>query len=429
MVRDTSTATLAVRGIVVAVAVLLGAGALVAVGTGASFTAAPTITAVLPASAGPIRANSPVQYHGVTVGRLAAVDGDLDGATLTLRMDAELIGQVPANVEVRLLPRSLFGDQYIDLAVPAGDRPRGGLSGGVTLAADTSGRTVQLYDTYARFYDVITQLRPADLQVALTALSDTLRGRGAELGTMIDYAAALMDEAPPLLDSLGEDITTVARLSREVSGAAPDLLRSLDNAVALSRTVVSERDSLREVLAAGIEGTASAERLLVDHGERVVQLTEAARPVSEVLSRYPHIAGEALDAAGFFLDGGKRVFSSGLFKIEAGLTFDQPYPYTAEDCPRYPGLNGQNCGQAPSSRYERQFPQPLPRQARQQEPPHPEPPPTGGVTGPVGSSQEKEAMRRLGPLVPGLPGGTADEPDLLALLLGPLVRGERVVVP
>ncbi|GAB3502505.1 MCE family protein [Amycolatopsis cihanbeyliensis] len=420
--KDIGRAGLALRGLAAAVVMAVAAGTTVALGNGA-FDGDPLVHATLPASAGPVRDGSPVRYRGITVGTLAAVEG---GAALRLRMDPERLGQVPGNVRVRLLPRSLFGDQYVDLGLPEGTPPRGRLAGGARLRPDTSGGTVRLYAAYTRLYDLIAELRPAQLQVALGTVADTLRGRGRELGAMIDEAGALAAESGPLLDTLGTDLETVAGLGRDLAAAVPDLMHSLDDAVALSRTVVAKRQSLRDLLAAGIDLTTRSERLLVDNADRVIRLARATGPLAAALGRHPGAARDTMDAAGFFLDGAKRAFSTGRFAIEAALTLDDPHPYTAADCPRYPGMAGPNCGQpAPPERAE-------PAEAGSSAPPEApaEPERAGGKTGPVGGQAEQETMRRLGPLLPeagdGIP---APSTDLLSLLLGPLLRGTRVVVP
>ncbi|SFB28891.1 virulence factor Mce family protein [Amycolatopsis marina] len=423
MALQTSRVALALRGLAAAVAFVLVAVVTIA-GSGGAFDDDPTVSTTLPASAGPVRADSPVQYLGVTVGRLAAVDGDLDGARLSLRMHADLLEQVPANVRARVLPRTLFGDQYIDLAVPAESRAEGNLVEGAVLAADTSGETVRLYAAYTRLYELITELRPADLQVALTALADALRGRGAEIGTMIDEASELAEDAGPLLDLLGEDVNTAARLGRDLAGAAPDLLASLDDAVALSRTVVAERQALSDLLTAGIELSGQSERLLADHADRFIQLVHATGPLAEAVTRHPGAVGESLDAADFFLDGAKRAFGTGRFAIDAALTFDDPYPYTAADCPRYPGLDGANCGDSVRERGTGDEAAAAPAA------PPPPLPETGGLTGPVGGEREREVIRQLAPLLPDGDSTAEEQPvDQLSLLLGPLVRGTRVVVP
>ncbi|GAA1194010.1 MCE family protein [Prauserella alba] len=432
--RDTSRAALALRGLAVATALVVGAGVLIAAGNDA-LRPAPQVTAMLPASAGPVRENSAVQYHGVTVGRLTSVDGGIDGAALRLRMDEEILGQLPANVRVRILPRTLFGDQYVDLAVPQGAEPTGSLDAGTTLRPDTSRRTVRLYSAYTRLYDVITALRPAELQVAMSTLADTVRGRGERLGRMIDDADALLTETSPLLETLDENMDTVARLSSDAEAATPDLLATLDNATALSSVITDERRSLGALLGSGIDLTNAGRRVVSDHAERLVTLAEATGPIADVLARNPGATGETLDAARFFLQRGARTFTTGNFKINAALTLDQPFPYTAEDCPRYPGLAGQNCGQAPSSRHDRTFPQPQQRSGRESDSAgapagSDNGPAIGGTSGPVGSDQEQRSLQQLGRLLPAGPDArTAQDPGLLGLMLGPLVRGETVVVP
>lgn len=438
--RDTGRTAFALRGLAFAMALVVGTGVLIAAANDA-LRPAPEVTAALPASAGPVRANSAVQYHGVTVGRLTAVDGGIKGSELRLRMEDDLAHQVPANVRVRVLPRTLFGDQYIDLAVPDGASPHGSLHDGAELRPDTSEKTVQLYTAYSRFYDVLTALRPADLQVAMTTLADTLRGKGDRLGSMVDDTSAFLDEFSPVVDTLDRDIDTIARLSSDVAAATPDLIRTLDNATALSRTLSTERESLGNLLGSGIDLARTSRRVISEHADRVVRLARSTQPISDVLSRHPAVADESLDAARFFLVNGARTFSTGNFKFDAALTLKQPFPYTAEDCPRYPGLAGQNCGQAPSSRHERTFPQPGPATAERggtenedaADSPGPIP---GGDTGPVGGEREKASMRELGQLLPH--GEAEDEnasqddrqdPSLLTLMLGPVARGQTAVVP
>ncbi|MCP2251632.1 virulence factor Mce family protein [Prauserella aidingensis] len=441
--RDTGRTALALRGVAAATALVVGAGVLIAAGNDA-LRPAPEVTALLPASAGPVRENSAVQYHGVTVGRLTTVDGGIDGSELRLRMDEEFLGQVPANVRVRVLPRTLFGDQYVDLAVPRGAEPRGSLDAGATLRPDTSRRTVRLYSAYTRLYDVITALRPAELQVAMTTLADTVRGRGERLGRMIDDADALLTETSPLLETLEEDLDTVARLSSDVEAATPDLLATVDNATSLATTITEERRSIGALLGSAIDLTDTGRRVVSDHAQRIVTLAEATGPIADVLARHPGAAGESLDAARFFLTRGARTFATGNFTIDAALTLDQPFPYTAADCPRYPGLAGQNCRQAPSSRHDRTFPQPQHESGTDHgrggdttargDDAHGRDsgsgPVVGGTSGPVGSEREKRSLRELGGLLPAGPRArTSQDPDLLGLMLGPLVRGETVVVP
>lgn len=389
---------MALRGAAAVTALLVGAVATIA-GSAGMFGSEPEVTTTLPAAAGPIRESTPVQFRSVEVGSLAEVVPGDGGARLTLRMDPERIAEIPADVRVRLLPRTLFGNQYLDLAGP---ERRGGsrLTAGADLLPDTSRPTAQLYTTYTRMYRLLDALEPARVQVALTAMADSLRGRGERLGGMIDDSAALVDQARPVLDNLGPDLRTMAEVGDDLRAAAPDLARSLDNAVALSAVVVEQRENIGSLLTGGIEVTDRAQRFADAHDDRAVQLVRTADPITDVLGANPGALGDAKEGLDAFLDGANRAFSTGFFKIRAKATLESPHPYGPQDCPRYGRVSGPNCAAAES-------------------------------IGPVGSPQEDDVMRRLAPLLPA-PGNAPaapPSPDLLGLMLGPMVRGSEVMTP
>lgn len=404
-----SRISLLLRGIA-GLTALAAVSVITLVNSAGGFTSEPEITAVLPAASGPIQDNVPVQYRGVAIGRVVDVRPGPTSATLTLRIKEGQLDRVPAGVQARLLPRTLFGDQYLDLAVPQGAATAGTLRPGAALSPDTSAQTVQLYVAYTKLYDLITALEPAKIQVALGAVADLLRGRGAEYGQMIDDAAALVNGSRPLVDSLGDDITAVAGITRQLAASAPDLLATLDNAVALSRTVVDKQHNLAALLVGGGQVADQAQRMLTDNSGRFIQLVRATGPVTKVIGAQPELLGKMLDSTNGFLEAANRGFSTGRLKIRVAITLDQPYPYTPADCPRYPGLAGPNCGQAV-------------------------PAASSGTTGPVGSPQEQQTLQQLLPYLPtdtppigALPEQSA-QPDLFSLLLGPLVRGSQVVIP
>lgn len=395
---------MAARGLAAVLVLVAGACAVVAGGSGA-FGADPVVTATLPAAAGPVRESSAVQYRGVRVGTIGAVEPGAGGSTLTLRMEPEQLDRVPAGVRVRLLPRTLFGDQYLDLAVPRGEPETGRLATGARLPADRTEPALRLYQVYTRAHRLVDALQPAQLQVALTALADSLRGRGERLGTMIDEASALAGESRPVLDHLGGDLRAAAALGEDLRAGAPDLVRSLDNAVALSDVVVQRRRNISDLMSGGADLTGRADRLLAENEQRTVQLVRSADPIAEVLAKNPDGLTSTKAGLDAFLDGANRAFATGFFEIRAKLSFGRPHPYGPQDCPRYPGSNGPNCGAAAGAR----------------------PAPSGPI-GPVGGPAELDAMRRLAPLLPPA-GPRPPSPHMLGLLLGPVVRGSEVVVP
>jgi phospholipid/cholesterol/gamma-HCH transport system substrate-binding protein len=391
---------LALGGLFGVVVLLAAAVTAIAYSAGA-FDDDPEVTAVVPASAGPLRANAPVQYRGVVVGTVADIRAGVSESTLSLDLAPGELGSVPASVKVRLVPRTVFGDQYVDLVAPAGTTTAA-LRPGARIPHDDSAPAAQLYAVATKLYQLLTAVRPAQLSEALGVVADTLRGKGNTLGGLIDRAHDMLGGMVPLTNTLLDELPSVSKLTDQLAASAPDLFRSLDDAVALSGTLVSHQDDLGRLLTAGTQAGAAAESLLLDNADRTIQLVHNAGPLLDTAAAHPGAATATVRGLGDLMSAVGRAFSHGPWvSIKAPLTLDDPYAYTAADCPRYGDLAGPNC-----------------RSARPPVVPPP-PVPDGGSVGSVGSEPEKSQLAEVVPA----PAST----DLLSVLVGPILRGSKVV--
>lgn len=415
--REPSRASSALRGFVAIV--VLAFGAVAAIGGSQLFVGAPTVTSHVPASAGPIRSETSVEYRGVAVGQMTGLAPSASGAELTLQLDRDKIEQVPRGVSARVKPKTLFGDQIIELRDRAERSTSATLADGAQIPADTSDETAQLYRTYTRIHELMNTLRPAEFQVALSTLADALRGRGAELGSAIDTADSLSRRIDP--QDTDRSLTEIAQLGQQLSRSAPDLLASVDHATELSKMVNRHDGDIRGLLSSGTELAGRSKELLAEDGQRAIRVLHQFRPVSQALAENPNGIRESLEGLEQFAREGSKTFRGGRFHIRAPVTLEDPYPYEPQDCPRYPGLDGPNCGPA--------------------DPPPAAPVVHGGTSGPVGSPQERRALSELMPGLP-LPPELAHPPPgapsavdpvrpdgPLGLLFGPVVRGTQVMAP
>ena len=60
-----------------------------------------------------------VKIRGVIVGDVREIESSGEGATLTLAIDPEKADIIPANATAQIVPKTLFGEKYVDLQVPA----------------------------------------------------------------------------------------------------------------------------------------------------------------------------------------------------------------------------------------------------------------------------------------------------------------------
>jgi virulence factor Mce-like protein len=315
----------------------------VAYGFGA-FSSSKVVTATLPEAGPALGPGAEVEYRGVLVGSLGSVHRSLSDAVLTLRIDPSQISKIPSGVTVRLVPRSVFGDLYVDLVPPA--VITGSLRTGAHLTADTSTPTVELDQALDAGYRLLTAVRPGKLDATLTAIASALAGRGAELGSLVDELQRYTKEVAPHTSELIHDLTTVGTVGAELSHDAPDLLRTLRNAIATSKTVDGSQPQIQKLLAEGPGVADRTRRLLAVNQHKLHELVGLLHPVVSVLESREGNLVRAVRQLRLFLLGAARALGHGPW-LQVTVAPDvnplDTQGYTAAECPRYAGVAGKNC--------------------------------------------------------------------------------------
>ncbi|MDX6640735.1 MAG: phospholipid/cholesterol/gamma-HCH transport system substrate-binding protein, partial [Solirubrobacteraceae bacterium] len=133
---------------------------------------------------------------------------------------------------------------------------------------------------------LLQSLKPAELSLALNALSSSLRGRGNRLGGNFVRVDAYFKQFNPELPALQEDFKGLADVSQSYAAAAPDLLRLVDNAAAVSRNLVDQKQELATFLSSTSTFSDTFTRFLDANQDRLITLASASRPALGVYARY-----------------------------------------------------------------------------------------------------------------------------------------------
>ncbi|MGC0362175.1 virulence factor Mce-like protein [Rhodococcus sp. 27YEA15] len=256
-VSGVGRSSLVLRGLL-AVVVLLGAYVFLFSRGVENHGSTSEVTVVVPAAAGALKTGSSVQYRGVVVGSVAAINAGTTSSDVSLSIDRDSFADIPSTSQVRLMPRNIFGDFFVDLIQPDGLSRGPSLTPGTRLSADQSSESVQLYQAISRIYTLVTSLDPADLNAALTAISTALSGKGTKVGNSLDSIDRALVGAQPVIDGLGNDLDDVAALAGSLSLSAPDLLATLKNSITTSTTVTDKASGVAALLQAGTRTGAAA---------------------------------------------------------------------------------------------------------------------------------------------------------------------------
>ncbi|MFL6089089.1 MAG: MCE family protein [Aeromicrobium sp.] len=229
--------------------------------------------------------HSDVKYQGLRVGEVRRISTNGTESTVTLALDPELIGSIPSSVDAMFVPKTFFGDKYVDLRQPA-DAPRGrGLADGASLRQPT--RAVEIGEIFDRLVPILRALQPARVSAVLSSLAELLDGRGDDIARTMNVTRQALQALEPSYDNLGADLHKLADTANIYADAAPSLLAGLDDAAAISKdNLVAHQEDLHRVLKSATATSKAGRALLDENGRALTALTQRSRPVLALVDYY-----------------------------------------------------------------------------------------------------------------------------------------------
>jgi phospholipid/cholesterol/gamma-HCH transport system substrate-binding protein len=232
-----------------------------------------------------LSAPADVKIRGLVVGEVRKVRSTGDGAIVELAMQPDKVHLIPTNVTAQLLPKTLFGEKYVELDLPTSEAPTHLREGSVISQANTK-TSVETEKALNDLLPVLRSLKPQDLSMTLEAVSTALRDRGNQLGETLSRSGAYFKRLNPALPTLQQDFSGLADFTNNTTVATPNLLRLLDNLSANSRNLVEERTSLDGFLSTTTSFAASAQSILADNESRLVALARDSKASLDLFARY-----------------------------------------------------------------------------------------------------------------------------------------------
>jgi len=364
-----------------------------------------------------LNASSEVKARGVVVGDVREVHRTTEGAAIELALEPDKVERIPKDVTALLIPKTLFGERYVQLSIP--DSPADGpIEAGDVIRQDRSANAVELERVFDDLLPVLKAVQPHKLAATLTAVATALEGRGERLGDAMVTTAAYLEEFNPNLPTLTSDLRDLARVSELYGDIAPDLLDALTESTTTLNTVADKRVELTGLYAAVTSSAQDVTIFLRNNKENLIRLAAASRAPLEVAARYSPSFPCTLKAMTDLKPSMDRVLGAGSDKpglrIEATVTQSRGKYVYPRDAPVYDQDSGPRCypsGVAPTTGTVA---------VATGDAGHPLLPGSGGDLGLANSPQEQELLATL--LGPG------EVPAWGSVLVGPLYRGTEVTL-
>ncbi|HTZ15240.1 MAG TPA: MCE family protein [Mycobacterium sp.] len=271
----TGLASVAVIAAIVAVAVGLFQG---------SFTESVPVT-VLASRAGLVmNTDAKVKMRGVQVGKVDSIEARPNGqAVLHLAMYPSEMHLIPANVLVDLTSPTVFGAKFVDLVAPAEPSAQS-LHAGQVL--DSQHVTVEINTVFKQLTAVLGKLDPAKLNETLGAVSQALSGRGEKLGQAFSDLDSFLAKFNPSIPALSRDIALSVPVFRAYGDASPDLVRTVNNSVKISQSIVDEQHNLDAFLVSAIGLADVGNDVLGTNRKGLTDVLRLLAPTTDLLNEY-----------------------------------------------------------------------------------------------------------------------------------------------
>jgi phospholipid/cholesterol/gamma-HCH transport system substrate-binding protein len=227
---------------------------------------------------------SDVKERGIIVGTVRKVRSEGDGAIVTLALEPGRASIIPSNVSAQLLPKTLFGEQYVALQLPT--NPARPIKNGDVIPQDRSKAALEIAAVLGDILPLLQAVKPAELNATLSALATALQGRGAQLGQTLVHLDRYLSEFNPEVPQLVDDLKKLGQVAVQFNDAAPDIIATLVNLQTSAKTVIAKKVALDNLLTTATNTSNIVSSFLAENEQRIITLTGTTDKVYNLLNRY-----------------------------------------------------------------------------------------------------------------------------------------------
>lgn len=375
--------------------------------------------------------DSDVKVRGLIVGSVQDIQVKGDDALVKLSLVPSRAKDIPKNVSAQILPKTLFGEQYVSLVLPKDRGPH--LEQGDVIEQDRSKGALEAQTVLDHLYPVLTAVDPADLNATLTAVATALKGRGNQLGETLVTLDKYLTQINPHTQQLVDDLQKLGQVAEEYDDVAPDIFDTLQNLQTSVQTVVEKKQAIDDLFTTGTDTSVTLEGFLDRNRERLIRVVDTTKTIYPRLAEYsPEFTCLFAGINNLYKDLTKTIYNHQIH-LGAFVDLTNQGPYKNGEQPRLVTGYGPNCFGLPDN------PQPIKNHnfqipdkykclndgaALTPDPCGRRPSAAGATT--LNSAQENALVNTL------IAGELHTPPDKVpaaaTVLAAPLLRGQQVVV-
>jgi len=225
-----------------------------------------------------------VNYLGHPVGRVAAMRVTEDGVDVRLKLSDDVA--IPSGSTAEIHSMSAVGEQYVELAPPAGGAGGRTLRSGDVIPRDRTSYPVEIGPVLDNVHALVEDLPRRDLNTVLDETSAALSGRQGDLAAILDGGKTFIDAASQSFDPTRKLIEDTQPLLETVNGTSANIVSFSNKLASVTDQLRAGDADLRALLEGGPGFASQTGKLLDDLEPRLPGLLKPLNDVSNVLRLY-----------------------------------------------------------------------------------------------------------------------------------------------
>ena len=227
--------------------------------------------------------NADVKIRGVIVGEVTDARTAAEGVDLTLGIFPDSLDTIPANVTAQIIPKTLFGEKYVALQVPAQPAPDH-IEAGDTISE--SQVSIEVERVLSDIYPLLRTVQPAEINYTLTAMATALEGRGEEIGNNLVVLDDYLKQTNPQIPLLIDDLRKLGAVSDTYREVVPELANLLRNSVTTGKTFLQKEQKIQAFFSDVASFSSTSKDFLEQNGDNIIRLSEQGQAQLPVFEKY-----------------------------------------------------------------------------------------------------------------------------------------------
>ena len=245
-----------------------------------------------------IRAGDEVRLRGVPIGAIERIDTDREHFTARYVLAVDASAPVAADTGARIVPKTLFGDKYVELDPAEPGAPT--VHDGAVIGPDRTAHITELEGVIDELTNAFTVANAPAFGAAMSAMAAGL-GDGADLRELSEGFRAGGEEVAARREEIHRLLRAAPGLADAFRASTDDLVSAATDFGSVMQLLADGDDELRQMLASNAELLQRAGQLVAD--PRFGRITSDGLILTEIVRQHPGAIQEYLTGVPIYLQG------------------------------------------------------------------------------------------------------------------------------